>query len=34
MSHSVAALIPAISIVEIAENRRIKLNSGSVDKNG
>jgi len=33
MSHSVVALIPAISIVETAINRRILLKAGIVDKN-
>ncbi len=34
MSHSVVALIPAISIVQTATNKIIKLNALSVDRNG
>ena len=34
MSHSVEALIPAINIVETAENSRMKWNIGRFDKNG
>lgn len=34
MSHSVVALIPAISIVHTAINRMVKLKAFSVDRNG
>lgn len=34
ISHSVEALIPAISIVDTAINRRMKLNLGKDDRNG
>lgn len=34
MSHSVVALIPAISMVDTARNSRILLNRGIDDRNG